>query len=57
VTAVYWGVVATPMSVHDCRSLVKVLVGGAKTTIWGIGNARVSGGSFSVIGSSASFDL
>jgi hypothetical protein len=45
------------MSVHDCRSLVKVLVGGAKTTIWGIGNARVSGGSFSVIGSSASLYL
>uniref|UniRef100_A0A914VHX2 Transformation/transcription domain-associated protein n=1 Tax=Plectus sambesii TaxID=2011161 RepID=A0A914VHX2_9BILA len=45
VTAVYWGVVAAPMSVHDCRSLVKVLVGGAKTTIWGIGNARVTGDS------------
>ncbi len=44
IVSVYWGVIATPISVHDCRSLVKVLVGGAKTTIWGIGNARMSPG-------------
>ena len=40
IAAHYWGVVAVPISVHDCRSLVKVLVGSAKTTIWGISNSR-----------------
>jgi hypothetical protein len=32
----YWGVSAQPLSVPDCRNMVKTLVGGVKSIIWAL---------------------